>query len=58
MLKEYGDKKKIFTGITSNSFDDTDVVKGVEYTYKIIAIDKYGLASKESEKTIIEIPKD
>jgi len=50
-------KKETITDITSNSFHDTNVAKGIEYSYKIIAIDKYGLASKSSESTIIEIPK-
>jgi len=58
VTKEYEGKKKIFTGITSNSFTDNDVIKGVEYTYKVIAIDKYGLASKDSESVIIEMPKE
>ena len=57
VIKEYKGKKKIFTGIKENSFTDNDVARGVEYTYKIVAIDKYGLASKESERVIIEIPK-
>ncbi|WP_024955512.1 fibronectin type III domain-containing protein [Sulfurospirillum arcachonense] len=58
VIKEYKDKKKIFTGIHGDSFNDSDVTKGIEYTYKVIAIDKYGLASKDSEKVIIEIPKE
>jgi fibronectin type 3 domain-containing protein len=58
VIKEYNGKKKVFTGIKGNSFTDSDVAKGVEYTYRIVAIDKYGLASKESERVIIEIPKD
>lgn len=58
VIKEYKDNKKIFTAITGNSFNDNDVVRGIEYTYKIIAIDKYGLASNESESVIIEMPKE
>jgi fibronectin type 3 domain-containing protein len=58
VIKEYKGKKKIYTGITSTSFVDNDVVKGVEYKYNVIAIDKYGLASKESENVVIEIPKE
>lgn len=58
VIKEFKDSKKIITGVTGNTFSDADVVRGVEYTYKIVSIDKYGLASKESEKTIIEMPKE
>ncbi len=58
VIKEYKGKKKIYTGITNNSFIDNDVAKGVEYKYNVVAIDKYGLASKESENVIIEIPKE
>lgn len=58
VIKEYKDKKKIFTAITGNSFNDSDVARGIEYTYKVIAIDKYGLASKESESVVIEMPKE
>ncbi|WP_458701202.1 hypothetical protein ACKGJI_03625 [Sulfurospirillum sp. 1307] len=58
VIKEYKDQKKIYTNITQTSFTDNDVAPGIEYTYKVIAIDKYGLASKESESVIIEIPKE
>jgi len=58
VVKEYKGKKKVFTGIQGKSFNDSDVVRGVEYKYNVVAIDKYGLASKESENTIIEMPKE
>ncbi len=62
VIKEFyangSSKKETITDITSNSFQDTNIAKGIEYSYKIIAIDKYGLASKDSESTVIEIPKD
>jgi len=61
IIKEYSlkgiSKKETITGITSKSFHDTNVIKGTEYSYKIIAIDKYGLASEESQSAIIKIPK-
>ena len=58
VIKQYKDKKKVFTGIQGKSFNDSDVVRGIEYKYNVVAIDKYGLASKESENTIIEMPKE
>jgi len=58
VIKEYKDKKKIFTAIKNNNFNDSDVTRGIEYNYKVIAIDRYGLASKESESVVIEMPKE
>ena len=58
VIKEFKGKKKIFTGIQGNSFNDADVLRGIEYKYNVVAIDKYGLASKKSENTIIEMPKE
>ncbi len=58
VIKEFNGKKKIFTGIRSTNFIDNDVVRGVEYKYNVIAIDKFGLASNPSENIVIEIPKD
>jgi len=58
VIKEYKGKTKVFTGIKESSFTDSDVVAGVEYKYNIVAIDKFGLTSRESENIVIEIPKD
>ena len=58
VIKQYKGKKKVFTGIKGESFNDTDVARGVEYKYNVVSIDKYGLASKNSEDTIIEMPKE
>jgi len=58
VIKQYDGKKKVFTGVQGESFNDADVARGIEYKYNVVAIDKYGLASKESENIIIEIPKE
>ncbi len=58
VIKKYEGKKKIITSIQGTSFSDEDVARGVEYEYNVIAVDKYGLASVESETVIIEIPKE
>lgn len=62
VLKEFSQKgssqKQVITGVTSTSFNDTNVNRGVEYKYSIVAIDKYGLSSEESQSTIIEMPKE
>jgi uncharacterized protein len=51
-------KKQNLTGIFEPNYQDMDTVPGVEYTYHIIAIDKYGIASKPSDSIVITIPKD
>lgn len=56
--KEFRGKTQNLTGIRSFSYQDRDVVPGVEYKYSVIAIDKYGLASKPSEPILITIPKE
>ena len=50
-------KKQNFTGIFESNFVDQDTLPGVEYKYNIIAIDKYGIASKPSDSVLITIPK-
>ena len=51
-------QKQSFTGIFESSFTDQDILPGVEYKYKVIAIDKYGIASNPSDSVIIKIPKE
>lgn len=50
-------QKQSFTGIFESNFIDQDTVPGIEYKYKIIAIDKYGIASSPSDSVLITIPK-
>ncbi|MFK5881114.1 MAG: hypothetical protein QM482_02780 [Sulfurospirillum sp.] len=56
--KEYKGKTVNLTGIRSFSYQDRDVIPGVEYKYSVIAIDKYGLESKPSEPVLVSIPKE
>lgn len=58
IIKEYGSKKENLTGITSFSYQDKDVIPGVDYKYSIVALDKYGLESSPSEPIVVTIPKD
>jgi len=51
-------QKQSFTGIFESNFIDQDTLPGVEYKYKIIAIDKYGIASNPSDSVVIKIPKE
>ncbi len=56
--KEFRGKVQNLTGIRSFSYQDRDVFPGVEYKYTVVALDKYGLASKPSEPILITIPKE
>lgn len=51
-------QKQNFTGIFESNFVDQDVVRGVEYKYNIIALDKYGIASNPSDSVVIKTPKE
>ncbi|MDD3344183.1 MAG: hypothetical protein PHR87_11500 [Sulfurospirillaceae bacterium] len=51
-------KKQSYTGVFENNYHDLDTVPGVEYTYHIVAIDKFGIASDSSDSVVITIPKD
>lgn len=51
--KEFDGKTTTFRSIQSTNFRDDNVIPGVEYTYKVTAIDEFGLASKSSEKVVI-----
>ncbi len=56
--KEYKGKTVNITGVRSFSYQDRDVIPGVEYKYSVISIDKYGLASKPSDPILIVMPKE
>jgi len=58
VLKEFKGKTQRLTGIRSFSYQDRDVIPGVEYKYRVVAIDRYGLSSEPSEPIVITIPKE
>ncbi|MDR2790599.1 MAG: hypothetical protein LBB59_06460 [Campylobacteraceae bacterium] len=45
-----------YTNVMRNTFIDNDVSAGVEYSYTVSAVDRYGLISKPSSKAVITIP--
>lgn len=56
VIREGGDSgEQKFTNITSNEFIDTNVAYGLKYTYKVIAVDEYGINSDESKKASVSI---
>lgn len=62
VIKEYRLKSKkqreVITGVDEAFFKDNKVLPEVEYTYSVVAVDKYGLSSEPSDEVIIAIPKD
>ena len=46
-------KTVIFNNISGTSFNDSDIVSGVDYKYSVQAVDEFGLVSENSdEKTL------
>ena len=50
-------KTTVIPNVTGLRYEDHDVVRGVEYTYSMEAIDEYGLLSKRSEEVTSKLPK-
>ncbi|MFL1706321.1 hypothetical protein ACHJH3_04895 [Campylobacter sp. MOP7] len=56
VIREGGDNgEQKFTNITGNEFIDTNVAYGLKYTYRVIAVDEYGINSDESKKASVSI---
>lgn len=56
VIREGGDSgEQKFTNITGNEFIDTNVAYGLKYTYRVIAVDEYGINSDESKKASVSI---
>lgn len=53
ITKSSKDGENIIYDIDGLNYSDFEVQKGVEYTYKIQAIDEYGLESKYSQKAVV-----
>lgn len=50
-------KEILIPNVIGLRFEDTDVVRGVEYGYKLQAIDKNGLLSETTNKSTLMLPK-
>lgn len=46
LTRSGGDKDMVFSGLSSNSYYDSGIQLGVKYSYKIVAVDEYGIESK------------
>jgi fibronectin type 3 domain-containing protein len=58
VIKKGEGKTQVIQGITSKRFEDRALKLGENYTYEIVAIDKYGLESKPSQKVLVKIPQE
>lgn len=56
-VNEWSGKEKLIPNVTELRFEDPDVVRGVEYSYSIQAVDKHGLVSEQTEKVTAKLPK-
>lgn len=50
-------KEILIPNVTGLRFEDPDVVRGVEYAYKLQSIDKHGLLSETTDKSTLMLPK-
>ncbi|MEE3743704.1 fibronectin type III domain-containing protein [Campylobacter porcelli] len=53
ITKSSSEGENIIYDINSQTYSDFEVRRGVEYTYKIQAIDEFGLESKYSQKAVV-----
>lgn len=58
IIKKGEGQTQTIQGITSEQFEDRALKPGERYTYEIIAIDEYGLASKPSQRALVQLPKE
>lgn len=49
--------EKIIKDIPVLKFEDADVIRGMEYSYEIEAVDQFGLVSKKTKPSALSIPK-
>jgi len=47
----------LIPNVTGLRFEDPDVVRGIEYGYRLQAVDKHGLLSKTTDKSTLMLPK-
>ena len=55
VIRDGGGSEQKFTNITGNEFVDNSVAYGQKYSYKVIAVDEYGISSDASQKAEIAV---
>ena len=49
-------KTKIFKSVNDTRFEDSDIVKGVEYKYEVQSVDEHGLLSDKTIPILLSMP--
>ena len=50
-------KTETFNNVTDIRFEDQDIIRGVEYTYTLQAVDQFGILSEKTNETTLILPK-
>ena len=50
-------KTSKITGIQDQRFEDSNIIRGVEYIYSVESIDQYGITSESTEEVSLTLPK-
>ena len=50
-----GASEKVFSGISDTGLRDDSVQPGASYSYSVVAVDEYGIASDKSSKAEVSI---
>ncbi len=58
IVKRFGSETQTIQEISSKRFEDRAIELGGRYTYEVIAIDEYGLASKPSQRVLVQVPSE
>ena len=53
----FNSKTEKFTNVTDVRFEDKDIIRGVEYTYTLQAVDEFGILSEQTNETTLILPK-
>jgi fibronectin type 3 domain-containing protein len=57
IAKDSSSKEQLIPSITKTIYEDSDVIRGVEYDYSVQAVDKNGLLSQKTPKSTIKLHK-
>ncbi len=57
IIKKHNGKKEVINNITQQSYTDSNIRPNTEYSYVVVAVDKYGLQSSSSNALEVRTPK-
>ena len=50
-------KLTVINNIHGNRFEDSKIIRGIDYEYKLVAVDENGLLSKKTKSILLNMPK-